>query len=47
MTARRRDHETLAEIPDLLDDAVTRMEALLEQTEALRREALGGVREGS
>ncbi|MFE3105210.1 hypothetical protein [Nocardia tengchongensis] len=45
--ARRRGHEALAEIPDLLDDAVTRMEALLEQTEALLREALGGAHEVS
>ncbi|MEV6071881.1 hypothetical protein AB0L82_35530 [Nocardia sp. NPDC052001] len=33
--ARRRDHHILAEIPDLLDDAITRMQALLDHTDAI------------
>ncbi|WP_331723092.1 hypothetical protein [Nocardia sp. NBC_00511] len=41
IAARRRDHETLSAIPDLLDDAVARMEKLLDQTSDMLRLALG------
>ncbi|MEC3920371.1 hypothetical protein [Nocardia sp. CDC160] len=40
VAARRRDHETLADIPDLLEDAVARMEELLERTSDILRAAL-------
>ncbi|MCU1648172.1 MAG: hypothetical protein JWN03_8447 [Nocardia sp.] len=38
--ARRRDHEILSDIPDLLDDAVARLEALLDRTSDIIRVAL-------